>query len=204
MATFEWSIADGLLALRLERSRRSTEDDAAGPHRPVHIAGPDRTRLFANANRAQPRQRGSRQTHSRDVLLLGSRRFWRRRCWRSHLQHARTRAGPRQHGVDDARGRLHPERFSPPHGRPRRRAPPARCGPEVRHQSPHGHHHRTRNHRPRGTHNAGRVLRSPASRSRPPARDHQRNVHAPLEDVHAEDCNSTRPASTPCRPTCAA
>ena len=35
---------------------------------------------------------------------------------RFHLQHARTRAGAGEHGVDDDRSRLHPERFPSSHG----------------------------------------------------------------------------------------
>ena len=56
MATFEWSIADGLLRSGTNTPPEGQKMSAAGPHRSDHHLDSGRPRPDANANRAQPRR----------------------------------------------------------------------------------------------------------------------------------------------------
>ena len=100
MATFEWTIADGLL-------RSGTNAPPEGQKMSLQ-ARIDQNTLWTQAGRSyaqgahrpQPRRRGSGPSGSRDGVSLGRRRYCRRER-HGHLQHARTGAGAGQHGVDD-------------------------------------------------------------------------------------------------------
>ena len=120
MATFEWSIADGLLRsgsnLPPEGQKISLQaridqakiDQATGWSQSVQT----RTSTLLSPGAAE----GDRLARAMASALPAGRRRRSRSQQRSDLQHARSGAGSGQHGVDDGGSRLHPERFSSPHG----------------------------------------------------------------------------------------
>ena len=105
MATFEWSIADGLV-------RSGSNAPIEGPKNPLQA----RIDQATTWNQRQPRSEfesplspaaGKPTAHCEPSCPPGDRR--RRRCHRQvHLQHAGTRPGPGEYGVDDGRSRFYP------------------------------------------------------------------------------------------------